>query len=287
MTTVKELAARESGILAAQGRYWTDDQTALIKRTICRGATDDEFALFSYVCERTRLDPFLRQIHAVKRWSAAEGREVMAIQVGIGGFHLIADRTGAYCGNDEPRYGPPNKNGHPESATVTVWKLVAGQRCAFTATVRWDEFKQLKRDGGLTAMWARMPFLMLGKCAEAAALRKGFPAELSGLQTPDEEGAAEAVAGGGEEPKSPLDNPLNNIWRGTLVRVESREFQRDGKPALAHKLVATDGEFGTWFQDHADRAQKAIAAGHEVEILFELGVKGARMVVALKEVAGE
>lgn len=157
------------------------EQLDLLKRTIARDLDDNEFALFAQVCQRTGLDPFMRQVHAVKRWSKREGRQVMSIQVGIDGYRLIADRTGKYAGNDDPVFveGDP----YPRQATVTVYKLVGGVRCPFTATARWSEYCPGDKQD---AMWKRMPHVMLGKVAEALALRKAFPAELSGLYTDDE-----------------------------------------------------------------------------------------------------
>jgi len=163
----------------------------LIKRTICAGATDDELQLFLYTCKRTGLDPLARQIHMVKRWNAQARREVATIQTGIDGYRLIADRTGKLAGISDPIYGAENAEGHPASATVTVRKIVGSNICDFTASARFSEYVQTYKPKdsnkiALSPMWAKMPFLMLGKCAEALALRKAFPADLSGVYTAEE-----------------------------------------------------------------------------------------------------
>lgn len=173
---------------------FTPDQVSLIKRTIAVGATNDELALFLHVAQRSGLDPLARQIHFVKR-QTKDGPRV-AIQTGIDGYRLIADRTGAYAGNDDPVYEGELEIQEddrlvivPEKATVVVWKLVDGQRCPFTASARWTEYYPGARQG---FQWRRMPYLMLGKTAEALALRKAFPAELSGVYTDSEIDQAES-----------------------------------------------------------------------------------------------
>src|SRR3990167_8379416 len=112
--------------------------------------------------------PFFRQNHFTKRKS--KSGEAIVITTGIDGFRLTASRTGAYAGSDEPVFKEDEKG--PLAATVTVWKLVQGVRCAFTATARWVEY--YPGDGPDGFMWRKMPYVMLAKCAEALALRKAF-----------------------------------------------------------------------------------------------------------------
>ena len=165
---------------------WNRSQLDLIKRTIAVGATDDELMMFRWICHRTQLDPFMKQIYFVKRWDSKEGKEKGAIQVGIDGFRVVAERTGSYAGNDDATFEGeleltgPNKDKYiaPEKAMVTVHKIVQGVRVPFTATARWKEYYPGDKQG---FMWRTKPHIMLGKVAEALALRKAFPAVLSGL----------------------------------------------------------------------------------------------------------
>jgi len=148
---------------------------------------DDDMLLFLYVAKRTGLDPLTKQIFAIYRWNTRMGREVMTIQSSIDGMRLVAQRTKQYAGQDDVNYLPIDESTkYPVKGSVTVYKILEGQRVAFTASARWAEYVQVDKNGMPTQMWAHMPYLMLGKCAEALALRKAFPNELSGIYTDEE-----------------------------------------------------------------------------------------------------
>ena len=177
----------DTALVAQNTDGFTPQQIDLIRRQIAPDASRDELALFLEVCRGTGLNPFLRQIHAVFR-NAKDGdrwTKRMTIQTGIDGYRLLAVRTGQLAGIDDAIYDDESGK-HPGKATVTVYRMVAGQRVPFTATARWAEYVQTSKDGNPTSMWAKMPYLMLGKCAKALALRKAFPAELSGVYTAEE-----------------------------------------------------------------------------------------------------
>lgn len=156
------------------------EKVELIKQTVARGCSDVELELFLYTAKRTGLDPLLKQIYAIKRWDTNLGKEAMTIQTGIDGFRVVASRTGKLAGIDDAAF--EESNAQPVKATVTVYKLdELGQPRAYTASARLSEYIQTKKDGTPTSFWKRMPYGQLGKCAEALALRKAFPADLSGV----------------------------------------------------------------------------------------------------------
>jgi phage recombination protein Bet len=166
---------------------WTPEQTQLISTTIAPGCSNDELRLFAYACQRTGLDPFSKQIYAIKRGGK------MTIQAGIDGLRSIAERTGQldgsetmWCGEDGQWTDVWLGSKPPAAAKTTIWRKGAGH--PFTGVARFADYNAGQ------GLWSKMGATMIAKCSEALALRKAFPADLSGVYSTDEmEQAVEPV----------------------------------------------------------------------------------------------
>ena len=165
---------------------WTQEQTQLISSTIAPGCTPDELKLFSYACQRSGLDPFSRQIYAIKRGGK------MSIQVGIDGLRSIAERTGQLDGSETYWCGEEGDwkdvwlgKTPPAAAKTIVYRK--GSSHPFVGVARLQDYNAGQ------GLWSKMPAAMLAKCSEALALRKAFPADMSSLYTADEMEQVETV----------------------------------------------------------------------------------------------
>lgn len=176
----KQQAAKVTALaVAGKAAAVTPEQLVLIKQTIAAGATDAELQLFLFDCARQGTHPLDRLIHFTVRTDKRGVRRYTPI-TSIDFMRIRAAETGEYAGSDDAVF-TYSGNKMPDTATTTVWRLVGGMRCPFTASARWAEYKPQD-----DFMWLKMPHTLLGKCSEALALRKGFPRQLQGLYAKEE-----------------------------------------------------------------------------------------------------
>lgn len=220
---------------------FTDEQRQMIRDTYANGASDAEFAVLMEIAKARRLNPLLRQIHFVKRWTPKG--DVWSPQVSIDGLRAIAQRTGLYDGQDEPRFEEA-PDGSLRLCKVAVYRK-DWQRPA-VGVAYWTEYVQTTRDKQTgkkrpTEMWERMPHVMLSKVAEAIALRKAFPEDMAGLYTGDEMAQADNDRPRYERPPVDAEGP-----RGEPARREPEppQLEAAARPEPPPEAPKGDDDLG-------------------------------------------
>ena len=149
-------------------------QIQLLINTVAPKLDQNELSLFLYTCKNYGLDPFLKQIYALK----IKGR--MVAYVGIDGARALAERTQKYAPGKESSFS--YKDGKIVSCTSYVKKMTPdGTWHEVGASALFSEYNK----GGDTP-WKTMPSVMIEKVAEMRALRRAFPAEMGGLYIKEE-----------------------------------------------------------------------------------------------------
>jgi phage recombination protein Bet len=204
-----------------RARDYTPAQLQLMKRTVAADCDDSEFNLFMEVQRRVGLDAFRRQIYAVVYNKDKPKKRKMSIITAIDGFRAVAARNGDYRPDEnEPEITYDQALKDPATNPLGIVKAVV--RCfkfgpdkewhQLTGVAYWDEFaplkeKTVKKDTGEKwpdgnpkldfigtgefslahdSKWRTMARVMIAKCAEAQAIRKGWPEDLSGIYAPEE-----------------------------------------------------------------------------------------------------
>lgn len=228
--------------------------------------------VFAHACKQHNLSPFKKEIYLVK-YSTNQGPQYHTI-VGIDGFRIKSARTGQDAGIDDPRYNVQANGAYetaaqvkasgklPVSCTVTVYRLIGGQRCPFTATVIFDEYYPAvaaAQNGGkqVFSKAATMPFNMIAKCAEGKARKMAFSDELSGLHLEEEAAAFEdaTITAAEIKPSVALDvEKLKGLIKGCAT-VNAVKLLYGSNPA--HK------EFAELFTDRAYEINPELALAPE------------------------
>ena len=153
-----------AGIIPAQ---YNPQQVQLIRDMCARDCTDNEFLLLMQLAKTYQLDPFAKQIWAVKY-----GNNPAAIFCGRDGFLAIAHRSGKFDGMESGT----RKDGDDLVGWCRVYRKDMSR--PFEVEVSLSEYSTGKN------LWQTKPKTMIVKVAESHALRRAFG--ISGLYAPEE-----------------------------------------------------------------------------------------------------
>ncbi|BCF84557.1 hypothetical protein RQCS_41020 [Rhodococcus qingshengii] len=188
---------------------FTDVQVAALRQLGVEDAPKGDLDLFFHQAKRTGLDPFAKQIYMlgrrtkIKVWNERAKRQdeewVMkyTIQTGIDGYRVTGHRLARLAGDDIAVEGPFWRGADggwddvwldPNRPPLAAKYVVVKNGVKYSSVAMYGEYVQTySKDGQQhpNSMWAKMPANQLAKCAEAAAWKKAYPNDFSGMVLED------------------------------------------------------------------------------------------------------
>lgn len=181
-----------------------DELIQVLQDSVYPGAQVSSIKMVINVCKAAGKDPLKKPYHIVPMSVATGAKDSNGYDIkkmrdvimpGINDYRTDAARTGQHAGTSDPEFGPDQTetlDGY--SITFPLWcrvvvkrRMPSGEIVEFTAKEMWKENYATKSSKSIepNAMWKKRPYAQLAKCAEAQALRKGFP-EVGSQPTADE-----------------------------------------------------------------------------------------------------
>lgn len=265
---------------------WTEQQGAVLRQSgIDNQVAAEELSAFLHLCQRTRLDPFSRQIYLIGRYDSRQQRKVYTPQTSIDGYRVIAHRACAeaghslgyedtlWCDKDGRWRDVWLSDAPPAAAKVTV--IRNGMR--FSAVARYSEYVQTKKGGEPSGLWGKMPATMTAKCAEALALRMAFPHDLAGVYTAEEMAQADNPAPAQERHLRKVQPGEGDPWATAAPQpqtaAQGRDYLHEAREAAdadavrqIYREAAQDGAVPEYLaQIAAVGKEKAAAEQHAAE----------------------
>jgi phage recombination protein Bet len=297
---------------------FTGQQLALMQKTVAKDCTPGEFDLFINMARAHGLDPFRREIYAIVTNKNKPDKRQLVVVTGIDGLRRKAAQSGDYCpDDDEPEFTIRDELKDPKTNPLGIEKCKVraykGDR-RIVGVAYWEEFAPLRekwgeREDGSRGPsgefeldpnkqnWRKMARLMLAKCAEAQALRKGWPAQISGLYEQSElDQAAIDLSPSEWAEKTDADERLKRIggrhsapiqWKvGDLVKLVPMGEVADA--VVAHlRDIGSAAELEWWRRTNAEglRAFWAHAPGDALDVKKAIEQRHAELETAVTEAA--
>lgn len=283
--------------LQVQPKTMPDLSVDIIKKYICKEATEQEAFFFLQLCKAQNLNPFLREAYLIKY-----GSEPATMVTGKETFTKRAEAHPQFNGFKAGIIINSNKQiQYREGAFIQVGEMLLGgwaetfrkdKDHSFRAEVTLSEYEGKKKDGTITRQWKDRPATMIRKVALVQSLREAFPDEFGGMYAEEESVSAVPTAEHEEvrppipaikpvqtpepAPEKPQEQaPAPEEPKAGQVMGDSTQPQHNAIHAILKKLGVTDD-----FEKH-EKVSKIINSATVITSFKELTKKEASTIIEM------